>query len=329
MSAIVVDLSTPARQRAGFAISWGSAMLQPVRSLLIFALMLGLGACSRGSVNTARPGPMIPAGLAPRFLPPEGWAWGHLDEPGGAFVRYGVAAPSGGPRASVILIAGPQETAELYFETARDLIARGCTVWVLDPAATPDAAAQAVSLAVRQLVRPTAGAVVIVAGGGSTAPLILQAANSLDSADLAFALWSGSGEGEPGAGSEMSTSESADGIGADHGRSALAALWFGTNPGLRHPERMARWVLPALPALAPATKPGAAAARRRRLLLFNMQAAARCPELSTCTRVHIPSGAALPFADDASRGQWLDQIGQLIDQEVSRSAHDATFPSET
>ncbi len=39
----------------------------------------------------------------------------------------------------LVLMAGADESAEVYFETARDLTAAGWNVWVLDPAASPSA----------------------------------------------------------------------------------------------------------------------------------------------------------------------------------------------
>jgi lysophospholipase len=96
----------------------------------VLAAML-LGACGRddrGPFVDSRP----PPGLAERFYPPENWAWGLLSADGGPAQRYGVAAPRGPSRAQVLIIPDYGESAETWFETARDLVGAGYTVWVLE-----------------------------------------------------------------------------------------------------------------------------------------------------------------------------------------------------
>lgn len=73
-----------------------------------------------------------PPGLAERFYPPEGWAWGELQVGDGPVQRYGVGAPAVVAKADVLILPDYGESAETWFETARDLEAAGATVWVLD-----------------------------------------------------------------------------------------------------------------------------------------------------------------------------------------------------
>lgn len=70
--------------------------------------------------------------LDPRFLQPQGWEWGSFTNAEGARIRYGHARPSGEVRGTVVLLTGFNEFAEKYFETARDLLARGFAVWEMD-----------------------------------------------------------------------------------------------------------------------------------------------------------------------------------------------------
>jgi lysophospholipase len=69
--------------------------------------------------------------LAARFLQPAGFRWHNFRAADGAFLRYGhLAAPM--PRAEAVVVGGFTECAEKYFETMRDLTARGLSVWCLD-----------------------------------------------------------------------------------------------------------------------------------------------------------------------------------------------------
>ncbi|MBL8836129.1 MAG: alpha/beta hydrolase [Alphaproteobacteria bacterium] len=75
--------------------------------------------------------PRRPAGLAERFQQPPGFAWGSFTAADGARLRWGHLAPAQ-PRVDCILVGGFTEFAEKYFETIRDLAARGLAVWFLD-----------------------------------------------------------------------------------------------------------------------------------------------------------------------------------------------------
>lgn len=70
--------------------------------------------------------------LEERFLAPEGWRW-HDFKSGGYKVRFGTATPKDKtPIATVVILPGLGEFCEKYFETARDLLAKGMAVWVID-----------------------------------------------------------------------------------------------------------------------------------------------------------------------------------------------------
>lgn len=93
------------------------------------ALLAACGARDpRAAFVDARP----PPALAERFYPPEGWAWGLISVGGGPAQRYGVAAPAVVSKGQVLILPDYGETAETWFETARDLGAAGYTVWILE-----------------------------------------------------------------------------------------------------------------------------------------------------------------------------------------------------
>jgi len=71
---------------------------------------------------------MLPA----RFQEPAGFTTGHFKNTAGADIRYGSLQPQGEPKGTIIMAQGFQETTEMYFETMRDLTARGFAVWMLD-----------------------------------------------------------------------------------------------------------------------------------------------------------------------------------------------------
>ena len=76
----------------------------------------------------------IPPSLGPRFWAPEGWAWGLIKLGDAPAQRYGVSSTATAPKASILILTGYGETAEAWFETARDLNALGYSVWVLERA---------------------------------------------------------------------------------------------------------------------------------------------------------------------------------------------------
>ncbi len=75
---------------------------------------------------------MPPPDLEDRFLPPENWTENYFEHPEtGHKIRYGHASAENA-KACVILLGGLSEFAEKYFETMRDLNARGLSVWTMD-----------------------------------------------------------------------------------------------------------------------------------------------------------------------------------------------------
>jgi lysophospholipase len=96
------------------------------------AFALSLMACDRVASREALLDSRTPPQLSNRFFPPEGWAWGLIAPAGGPVQRYGVSAPPLVPRGEVVIVPGAGESAETWFETARDLNDHGAVVWILD-----------------------------------------------------------------------------------------------------------------------------------------------------------------------------------------------------
>jgi lysophospholipase len=104
------------------------------RCLLIAGLLMLLAGCGAGGDRAAFTESRIPPSLGPLFWAPEGWAWGLIGVGEAPVQRYGVSSTPGTPRANILILTGYGETAEVWFETARDLNAAGYTVWVLERA---------------------------------------------------------------------------------------------------------------------------------------------------------------------------------------------------
>jgi lysophospholipase len=95
-------------------------------------LALPLFACGDEGVRAPFAESRTPPSLDVRFQPPPGWAWGYVKVGEDLVQRYGVSAPSNAPRGQILILPGYGESAEGWFETARDLNGRGYTVWILE-----------------------------------------------------------------------------------------------------------------------------------------------------------------------------------------------------
>jgi lysophospholipase len=102
------------------------------RRLLACLLALPLVSCGDEALRAPFAESRTPSSLDVRFQPPPGWAWGYVRVGDGMVQRYGVSAPQGAPRGQLLILPGYGESAEGWFETARDLNDRGYTVWILE-----------------------------------------------------------------------------------------------------------------------------------------------------------------------------------------------------
>lgn len=95
-------------------------------------------------------------------------------------VRYGVSSPPVVPRGSVLILPDRDEPAEVWFETANDLLSRGLTVWVLESAAgrgpgALDAGKGAISRMVEAVIRAKPDKPLVLVAHGLGATLALRA----------------------------------------------------------------------------------------------------------------------------------------------------------
>ena len=104
------------------------------RRLVLAALLFILTGCGGAEERGAFTDSRIPPALGPRFWAPEGWAWGLIGLGDAPVQRYGVSSTTIAPRASVLILSGYGESAEVWFETVRQLNAEGFNVWVLERA---------------------------------------------------------------------------------------------------------------------------------------------------------------------------------------------------
>ncbi|MES2034646.1 MAG: alpha/beta hydrolase [Pseudomonadota bacterium] len=104
------------------------------RGLLLAGLLFILTGCGGADERAPFTESRIPPALGPRFWAPEGWAWGLIGVGDAPVQRYGVSSSAITPRASILILSGYGESAEVWFETARALNAEGFNVWVLERA---------------------------------------------------------------------------------------------------------------------------------------------------------------------------------------------------
>ncbi|MGJ3263656.1 MAG: alpha/beta fold hydrolase [Salinarimonas sp.] len=74
---------------------------------------------------------VVPRDLEERFTAPPGIAFDRFDAPDGITIRWAAVAPERA-RATVVLLPGFTEYIEAYFETIRELLAAGLTVFAMD-----------------------------------------------------------------------------------------------------------------------------------------------------------------------------------------------------
>lgn len=102
------------------------------RFALVLLLALPLFACGEQGSRAPFADSRIPPGLERRFLPPAGWAWGYVQVGEDKVQRYGVSGPSGAATSQVLILTDYGESADTWFETTRDLNAKGVVVWILE-----------------------------------------------------------------------------------------------------------------------------------------------------------------------------------------------------
>ena len=297
-------------------------MRPPLAALIAALALAGCGdEASREPFAESR----MPPGLAERFAPPEGWAWGLLQVGEAPAQRYGVAAPPGAPRGEVLILPDPGDSAETWFETARDLGRRGHTVWVLEApgqggsgryglsgpprGAAGEDAVKGVRAMLDVVVRPERRPIVVLAdrraagvalaalAGRPHAGLILSSPSDPGEAGLAGRLGLG-GEGW----SRRTPDDVAEGLTHDAPRGGVRNAWKLANPDLRRPAA-------PLSLAKPPSSPGGPM-----LVLSGASTrAAQAVCVDGCRLVRVPvARPALHLEADASRARWLDEIDRFV-----------------
>jgi lysophospholipase len=308
-----------------------------VRSLFSgLVMILALAGCNR---ETPKPYPesRVPPMLAPRYFAPDGWAWGTVAAQGLAPVRYGVTGPSGAPRAHVVIAAGPEENAEVYFETVRDLQAKGYVVWVLDAAPTPSAGAQALRVLIDQVVRPKSHEVLVLAAAqAAVVPILIEAETPGPRLDGIF-LWSPILHDPFGDEARRQTGLGFGGFAASgqhdwtrpnydlSGRATLVEAWRTANPDLRPGKRSWSWFAAQAEGAELASAPIRLKSVGAPVLLVEGRAESRaenlCAGIARCER-RLISGAEPPLhlAPDDVRARWLDAFTGFVESAIVRTA---------
>ena len=284
-----------------------------------------------------------------------------MQPPGTPAARYGVSAAAGGARADVLILASYGEPAEAWFETARQLNAKGYAVWLLEPVGqggsgrysrlrdlgyaeslTPDVlAAKAMAEMVvhrRPLVMLASGtgapvAIQTLASGTQAEGLILTSPRLQpdDPAALGRAgQMKAAGLGWlradlRGGWSRRGQDDRALGLTHDPVRGRLRLAWQTANPDLRMGSPSWAWMTAFADSVHAADL--AEPLLSTQVLVLEPErtgssARADCRRMPHCTLQPLAGAMpALPLEADAWRGPWLKQVGDFVEQSI------AAFPA--
>ncbi len=288
--------------------------------------------------------PNAPSGLSELFYAPRGWTWGSLKIGESKPIRYGVASPPTTPRGSVLILSDRSEPAEVWFETANDLMAKGYAVWVLEASSVEalDPGKGVLSSMIRDIVRPRAGQALVLVGDGLGATAAMRALteggvpgvsavmlqrpelkiagiNAPISADQAetVAEWAEKlhlgalvlpGDGQLGMPGEAARSP-------DPKRTALAAAWRRSDPALRLKGATWGWLWAYDSAAHRARAPTLLARIKTPVIMAapDDTLAAVCAEISTCLP-RSDFGAAPHLETDVARNAWMTELTRQLER---------------
>jgi lysophospholipase len=309
------------------------------RFALPLLIALSLTACGKHD-GKAFLDSRTPPSLGPRFWKPQGWAWGVIRLEGVPEIRYGVASSTSGPGGKTMIIAtGYGESAEVYYETVRDLNARGWTVWVIEPhgqggsgrfpgetdiarSAGFDKDAAAIRWLVENVIRPAQDDQVVLAGHDTGAISALMALESGLARIDRVVLWAP--RLAPPGNAQEAKRFSMLGLGFLRaegsswkrprvnisGRATLSLAWPVANPDLRMGGPGWSWSNAIAVALEDATSPAALDRVRLPVTMSGpatgSSAASVCRALPRC--VHTAGPRDEHLAPDVSREAWLDRL---------------------
>jgi lysophospholipase len=308
------------------------------------------GADSREAFIDSRP----PPDLAERFYPPENWAWGELQPEGGTVQRYGVSAPSIAPRADILILPDYGESAETWFETARDLNGAGFTVWVLEGVGQGGSARlvgprdlgqlkrfdpdlDGVQAMIEAVIRPTQERPLVVLGQGvgalvaarveeagpALAGLVLSAPRCEPGTPGGALVYLGLGRFRAPGGDAWSRTGPDDFAAHrthDRWRGAVTRAWQIANPDLRLGGPSLDWQA-ALARLQHEAETGAARLSGPILLIDDGKSPACLAPPVAVRRSLAGAGPALELEDDRWRAPWLAAVEAFVQAEARLPAH--------
>ncbi|HVM99630.1 MAG TPA: alpha/beta hydrolase [Caulobacteraceae bacterium] len=323
-----------------------AALLAPIAGAIVLWVAL-TGRDSRDAFADSRP----PPDLAERFYPPEGWAWGLIQAGDGPVQRYGVGGPPSAPRADVLILPDYGESAETWFETARDLIATGDAVWVLEGVGQggsarltgrrdlgelksfdPDVAS--VQAVIQTVIRPAPGRPLVILGqgvgalaaaravetGATPAGLVLSAPRcdrALAGGALVFLRLGAYRAG--GAWVRSGPDDFAVRRTHDRWRGAITHVWQIANPDLRLGGESLDWQA-ALLDLQQKTEPAAARIQTPTLLL-DADHGPPCLVPAHTERHALPGAdPAFELESDRWRMPWLSAVERFISSVIPEGA---------
>lgn len=342
--------------------------LASMRRLTALACLLVLlsgcgGADDRAPFTDSR----IPPSIGPGFWAPEGWAWGLIGVGDAPVQRYGVSSTLGTPRANIVILTGQGETAEVWFETVRELNTEGHTVWVLERAGQGGSARYggphdlvhtptfeddiaAVRTLTRTLAQGSPDTPVILVGAGMGGLIALRAVQQgaavdglvLSAPDLkpdgslgGWQVWLakvGLGAIPQGLGAGWkrdAPNAFARGLAGDRERGALQLAWQTANPDLRMSGVSLGW-RGAFAQAATAAAEEAAATRAPTLLLADAggEGASVCQVLPACRATPLSGAKALPHLDSRGvRAAWRAGLESFVGERIA-AREAARFPPQ-
>lgn len=281
-----------------------------------------------------------PPALGPRFWQPDGWAWGTVKVGGAPENRYGVAAPTIYPQGPVmVILTGYGESAEVYFETVRELNGRGWTVWVIEPhgqggsgklpgagdvgrSAGFDKDAAAVRYLIENVIRPRGQNLTLAAHGSSASVALLVMQGGFRRVQRLF-LWDA--DLAPVADAENAANLTRLGLGGLRAtgagwkrpsvnitrRATLPLAWPVANPDLRMGGASHGWLAAKDSAVREATAPAALARITAPVVVYGPVARGSlpaCPPAPTPCTVIATAPTNPHLGAETARNAWLEAL---------------------
>lgn len=310
--------------------------------LTLGVLALCLCACQRGG-GEAFVAPRLAPGAPTRAWPPQGWAWGLIRIAERPPQRYGVSAPASAPKGDIVILPSYGESAEWWFETARDLNREGYTIWILDGEGqggsgrytphrdlghTPDFGrdVEGLKALIQRVIRPRGDRPVILIASGTAALTALYAAERgvavermILSAPAELSIGS---HGLPAAAASLGlTTLRASGgspwkreTPARTPREKTAFGWALANPDLRMGGPSTGWLKARQALNATAKTPEALARITVPVTIMTSQApnALSCDHIARCMLRPLPARLPYHIENDHIRAGWIGAlIGEL------------------